>query len=119
MIFLNQIGLAVLLVTLAPGLHCAEIIVLIEWQKPRQAGANLLGHASGDIDGSNRRSARAHVLSDWRLWGRLENITLLCGISVSVLFALVTEMLDRDAQLARKKRADKHSVARPCWSVEF
>jgi len=119
MIFLNQIGLAVLLVTLAPCLQCAEVTVRIEWLKPRQAWANLLGHASSEIDGSNRGSARVHVLSDWRLWGRLENIMLLCGISVSVLFALVTGMLDRDAQLARKKRADGHSVARPCWSVEF
>jgi hypothetical protein len=86
--------------------------VLIPWLKPRQAWANLLGQANSEIDGSNR-----HVLSNWRLC--LENITLLCGISVSVLFALVTGMLDRDAQLARKQRADGHSVARPCWSVEF
>jgi hypothetical protein len=36
--------------------------------------------------------------SDWRLLGPLESITgvLMCGMSVSVLFALVTRLLDRD-----------------------
>jgi hypothetical protein len=44
--------------------------------------------------------------SDWRLFEPLESITgvLMCGISVSVLFALVTRLLDRDAQSARKKK---------------
>jgi voltage-gated potassium channel len=38
--------------------------------------------------------------SNWRLLGPLESITgvLMCGISVSVLFALVTRLLDRDTQ---------------------
>jgi voltage-gated potassium channel len=38
--------------------------------------------------------------SNWRLLGPLEGITgvLMCGISVSVLFALVTRLLDRDTQ---------------------
>jgi voltage-gated potassium channel len=38
--------------------------------------------------------------SNWRLLGPLEGITgmLMCGISVSVLFALVTRLLDRDIQ---------------------
>ena len=38
--------------------------------------------------------------SNWRLLGPLEAITgvLMCGISVSVLFALVTRLLDRDTQ---------------------
>lgn len=36
--------------------------------------------------------------STWRLIGPLESVTgvLMCGISVSVLFALVTRLLDRD-----------------------
>jgi voltage-gated potassium channel len=36
--------------------------------------------------------------STWRLLGPLESVTgvLMCGISVSVLFALVTRLLDRD-----------------------
>jgi len=36
--------------------------------------------------------------SAWRLLGPLESVTgvLMCGISVSVLFALVTRLLDRD-----------------------
>ena len=39
--------------------------------------------------------------SNWRLLGPLEAIigVLMCGISVSVLFALVTRLLDRDIQL--------------------
>jgi voltage-gated potassium channel len=38
--------------------------------------------------------------STWRLLGPLESVTgvLMCGISVSVLFALVTRLLDRDTQ---------------------
>ena len=38
--------------------------------------------------------------SNWRLLGPLEGITgmLMCGISVSVLFALVARLLDRDTQ---------------------
>ena len=38
--------------------------------------------------------------STWRLIGPLESFTgvLMCGISVSVLFALVTRLLDRDIQ---------------------
>lgn len=43
--------------------------------------------------------------SNWRLLGPLESVTgvLMCGISVSVLFALVTRLLDRDVQSSRKK----------------
>src|SRR5271165_3551986 len=38
--------------------------------------------------------------SNWRLLGPLEGITgvLMCGIPASVLFALVTRLLDRDIQ---------------------
>lgn len=38
--------------------------------------------------------------STWRLIGPLESVTgvLMCGISVSVLFALVTRLFDRDTQ---------------------
>ena len=43
--------------------------------------------------------------SKWRLLGPLEGITgvLMCGISVSVLFALVTRLLDRDTGSSQKK----------------
>jgi len=43
--------------------------------------------------------------SNWRLLGPLEGITgvLMCGISVSVLFALVTWLLNRDMQSAQRK----------------
>jgi voltage-gated potassium channel len=38
--------------------------------------------------------------SNWRLLGPLEGVTgvLMCGISASVLFALVTRLLDRDIE---------------------
>src|SRR4029077_11046291 len=44
--------------------------------------------------------------SNWRLLGPLEAISLvlMCGISVSVLFALVTRLLDRDTQSSQKKQ---------------
>src|SRR6185295_1342873 len=43
--------------------------------------------------------------SNLRLLGPLEGIigVLMCGLSVSVLFALVTRLLDRDARLSQKK----------------
>jgi hypothetical protein len=43
--------------------------------------------------------------STWRLLGPLQGVTgvLMCGISVSVLFALVTRLLDREAQSSRAK----------------
>jgi hypothetical protein len=47
--------------------------------------------------------------SNWRLLGPLEAITgvLMCGISASVLFALVTRLLGRDTQSSQKaERAD-------------
>jgi voltage-gated potassium channel len=41
--------------------------------------------------------------SDWRLLGPLESMTgvLMCGISISVLFALVTRLLDRDTHFSQ------------------
>jgi hypothetical protein len=43
--------------------------------------------------------------SHWRLLGPLESImgVLMCGISVSVLFALVTRLLDRAMQSSQKR----------------
>src|SRR5208282_1789390 len=43
--------------------------------------------------------------SNWRLLGPLEAITgvLMAGLSVSVLFALVTRLLDRDIQTSRTR----------------
>jgi voltage-gated potassium channel len=42
--------------------------------------------------------------SNWRLLGPLEAIigVLMCGVSISVLFALVTRLLDRDTQSSPK-----------------
>lgn len=43
--------------------------------------------------------------STWRLLGPLQGVTgvLMCGISVSVLFALVTRLLDREAKSSLEK----------------
>ncbi len=43
--------------------------------------------------------------STWRLLGPLQGVTgvLMCGISVSVLFALVTRLLDREAKSLSEK----------------
>jgi hypothetical protein len=41
---------------------------------------------------------------DWRLFGPLESIigVLMCGISVSLLFAIVTRLISQDVRLSRK-----------------
>ena len=50
--------------------------------------------------------------SNWRLLGPLEGITgvLMCGISVSVLFALVTRLLDRDTQSSLTNSTEQRHV---------
>jgi voltage-gated potassium channel len=47
---------------------------------------------------------------NWRLLGPLESITgaLMCGISVSVLFALVTRLLDRDTRFLPKNSTEQN-----------
>src|ERR1700719_1886522 len=47
--------------------------------------------------------------SNWRLLGPLEGVTgmLMCGISVSILFALVTRLLDRDIQSSRTNSTEQ------------
>ena len=53
--------------------------------------------------------------STWRLLGPLESFlgVLMCGISVSVLFALVTRLLDRDIQslVAKEQIGQSHAPA--------
>jgi voltage-gated potassium channel len=53
--------------------------------------------------------------SKWRLLGPLESITgvLMCGISVSVLFALVTRLVDRDTQATGKEEPARIPLAMP------
>jgi voltage-gated potassium channel len=50
--------------------------------------------------------------SNWRLLGPLEGVTgmLMCGISVSILFALVTRLLDRDIQSSRTNSTEQSHV---------
>ena len=50
--------------------------------------------------------------STWRLLGPLESVTgvLMCGISVSVLFALVARLLDRDTPSSRTNSTEQDHV---------
>jgi voltage-gated potassium channel len=50
--------------------------------------------------------------SNWRLLGPLESMTgvLMCGLSVGILFALVTRLVDRAAQsIPERERLKPHS----------
>jgi voltage-gated potassium channel len=59
--------------------------------------------------------------SNWRLLGPLEAITgvLMCGISVSILFALVTRLLDRDTQSSQKKEHLNTLSPAPAGSLAY
>ena len=140
MILLNQIGSAVLLVSLTLLLQVSGVTALIEWLKHvltrnvdkhgpiysatlvvESTVAIVLLHGlaiflwasfyrlrcfpSWEIAFYFSASSYSTVgygdvvlPSAWRLLGPLESVTgvLMCGISVSVLFALVTRLLDRD-----------------------
>ena len=142
MIFLNQIGAAVLLASLTLLLQVSGITALIEWLKcvltrdvdkygPTYSAtivvkltvAIMLLHglaillwagfyrsrcfSSWELASYFSASSYSTVgygdlilPSNWRLLGPLESVTgvLMCGISVSVLVALVTRLLDRDIQ---------------------
>jgi voltage-gated potassium channel len=142
MILLNQIGAALLLVSLTLCLQVAGITVLIEWLKRVLIRDNdkhgpiysaklvvpsilaiVLLHGLAILLWAGFYWTRCFpsweiafyfsaasystvgygdvvLPSTWRLLGPLESVTgvLMCGISVSVLFALVTRLLDRDIQ---------------------
>jgi voltage-gated potassium channel len=140
MILLNQIGMAVLLVSLTLLLQVSGVTALIEWLKRVLArdvdkhgpiySARLVVPATLAIVLLHGLAIllwagfyRSRCFPSWetafyfsassystvgygdvvlpsacRLLGPLESVTgvLMCGISVSVLFALVTRLLDRD-----------------------
>jgi voltage-gated potassium channel len=51
--------------------------------------------------------------SKWRLLGPLESMTgvLMCGVSVCLLFATITRLIDRDARFSRNERdPNEHSM---------
>jgi len=142
MILLNQIGAALLLLSLTLCLQVAGVTALIEWLKrvlvrdvdkrgPSYSArlvvpstlAIILLHglvillwagfyrsrcfSSWEIAFYFSASSYSTVgygdvvlPSNWRLLGPLESVTgvLMCGMSVSVLFALVTRLLDRDTR---------------------
>jgi len=147
MILLNQIGAALLLVSLTLFLQVSGVTALIEWLKRvlfrdvdkhgptysatlvvQSTVAIVLLHGLAILLWAGFYRARCFsswelafyfsassystvgygdvvLPSTWRLLGPLESVTgvLMCGISVSVLFALVSRLLDRDEQSLRKK----------------
>ena len=151
MILLNQIGAAVLLVSLTLFLQASGVTTLIEWLKRvltrdihkrgpiysatlvvKSTVAILILHGlvillwtsfyrtrcfpSWELAFYFSASSYSTVgfgdlilPSNWRLLGPLEAITgvLMCGISVSVLFALVTWLLDRDTQSSLKNSTER------------
>ena len=142
MILLNQIGAAVLLVSLTLLLQVSGVTALIEWLKrvlTRDVNKHGPAYSARLVVPSTLTIFLLHGLaillwagfyrtrcfpsweiafyfsaasystvgygdvvlpSAWRLLGPLESVTgvLMCGISISVLFALVTRLLDRDTQ---------------------
>jgi voltage-gated potassium channel len=152
MILLNQIGTAVLLVSLTLLLQVFGVTALIEWLKrvltrdvdkhgPTYSAtlvvestvAIMLLHGLAILLWAGFYRSRCFpsweiafyfsassystvgygdvvLPSTWRLLGPLESVTgvLMCGISISVLFALVTRLLDRDTQsLGGKEQTGK------------
>jgi voltage-gated potassium channel len=51
--------------------------------------------------------------SNWRLLGPLESMAgvLMCGVSVCILFATITRLVDRDPRRSRKRGSANDSVA--------
>ena len=145
--FLNQIGVAALLLGLTLCFQIAGVTALIEWLK-RVLSKDVAKHGPADsarlVVPSTLGIILLHGLvillwasfyrsrcfpsweiafyfsassystvgygdivlpSTWRLLGPLEGVTgvLMCGMSVSVLFALVSRLLDRDVKSLGKK----------------
>lgn len=142
MILLNQLAVAVLLVSLTLLLQVSGVAVLIEWLKrvlTRDVDKHGPTYSATLVVESTVAIVLLHGLaillwagfyrlrcfpsweiafyfsassystvgygdvvlpSAWRLLSPLESVTgvLMCGISISVLFALVTRLLDRDTQ---------------------
>jgi voltage-gated potassium channel len=143
MTWVQQIGVAVLLVVLTLCLQCAGVAALIRWlravasddlQKPRMSySAALIMRATISIiilqgtiillwaccyrclcvlswNSAFYFSATSYstlgcgdvaLSSKWRLLGPLESMlgVLMCGISVSLLFALITHLVKKDPEL--------------------
>jgi voltage-gated potassium channel len=54
----------------------------------------------------------------WRTLGPLESVigVLMCGISASLLFAIVTRLTSRNARLSRKENRPTRQRCHPDWS---
>jgi voltage-gated potassium channel len=79
-------------------LHGIEILVWASFYRTRCLPSRGLAFYFSASSYSTVGYGDLILPSNWRLLGPLEGITgvLMCGISVSVLFALVTRLLDRD-----------------------
>jgi HAE1 family hydrophobic/amphiphilic exporter-1 len=97
-------------------LHGMEILLwacFYRWQcLPSWDSAIYFSASSSSTLGCNDVS----LPSNWRTLGPLESIigVLMCGISVSLLFAIVTRLTSRNARLSRKEhRTTRHRC--PDW----
>src|SRR6201993_94598 len=59
--------------------------------------------------------------SNWRTLGPLESVigVLMCGISVSLLFAIVTRLSSRNAQTSRRNDHARCHRCHPSWNRRF
>src|ERR1700757_4212030 len=108
---MQQIGAfrsAALIVRLAAAvvvLHGMEILLWASFYRwrclPSWDSAIYFSASSYSTLGCNDVS----LPSTWRMLGPFESVigVLMCGISVSLLFAIVTRLTNRDARLSRKE----------------
>ena len=101
---IRSAALVVRLATAMIALHGLEILLWASFYRwfclPSWNSAIYFSASSYSTLGCNDVS----LPSTWRTFGPLESIVgvLMCGISVSLLFAIVTRLINREARLSRK-----------------
>src|SRR5580704_3875469 len=99
--FARQAGIAVLLVTLTLWIQCAGIAVLIHMARANiERGVARLSSLYFSASSYSTVGYGDVVLPRvWHLLGPVESITgvLMCGISVSCLFAVATRLVERES----------------------
>jgi len=114
---LRSTGLIVRLTAAVVLLHGTEILVWAcfyrWWCLPSWDSAIYFSASSYSTLGCNDPS----LPSTWRTLGPLESIigVLMCGISVSLLFAIVTRLSSRNARLSRKEDRTTCHRCSPGW----
>ena len=112
MIFFNQLAAAVLLLSLTLCLQCAGVTTRNEWLK-RLLSRDI--HKRGPIYSATLvvKSTVAIVILHGLVillrasFYRTRCFPSMCGISVSVVFALVTRLLDRDTPSLRTNSTEQ------------